>query len=109
MPYKDAAAQKAAQKEHYLKNKDKYIKRNKTYRQKVREYVQEIKESKPCMDCGVSYPYYIMEFDHLHSKINSVAKLVSSGTMNQVILEIEKCELVCSNCHKYRTWVRLQK
>jgi len=103
MPYKDAEKQKQAQKQHYLDNKEIYQLKNKTYRQKVRDYVRQVKESSPCTDCKISYPYYVMEFDHLHSKEKTVAWLASKGTIDQVKKEIEKCELVCSNCHAKRT------
>jgi GTP1/Obg family GTP-binding protein len=109
MPYKDPEKQKYAQRQHYLDNKDIYAKKNKTYRERVRDYVKEVKESSPCLDCGEWHPYYVMEFDHLHSKEKTVSWLASKGTMKQVIEEIKKCELVCSNCHKKRTWNRLQK
>lgn len=108
MPYRDPEKQKEAQRRHYIDNKEKYSKRNKTYREKVRDYVRREKESSPCMDCGIKYPYYVMEFDHLHSKEKTVSWLASRGTMNQVVEEIKKCDLVCSNCHKKRTWQRLQ-
>jgi uncharacterized protein (UPF0335 family) len=109
MPYKDPIKQKEAQHRSYLKNIEKNKEKNKTYRQKVREYVQEQKSSSPCMDCGIKYPYYVMEYDHLGDKINSVSHISSRGTLNQVIEEINKCDLVCSNCHKIRTWTRMQK
>lgn len=109
MPYKDPIKQKEAQHKSYVKNLEKNKIKNKTYREKVREFVQEEKQKSPCTDCKKYFPYYVMEYDHIHSKINSIAKLTSSGSMNQVIEEIKKCELVCSNCHKVRTWVRMQK
>lgn len=110
MPYKDSEKQKAAQHKSYLKNIDKNKEKNKTYRQNVRDYVRKQKESQPCMDCGIEYPYYIMEYDHIKdNKLKPVSYLASAGTMNQVIEEINKCDLVCSNCHKSRTWIRLQK
>lgn len=108
MPYKDPERQKEAQRMHYLNNKEIYAKKNKTYRERVREYVKNVKESSPCLDCGIKYPYYVMEFDHIHSKIKTVSWLASRGTIDQVIEEIKKCELVCSNCHKIRTWTRMQ-
>lgn len=110
MPYKDKNKQKEAQRRSYLKNIDKNKKKNKTYREKVREYVRQQKESEPCMDCGIKYPYYVMEYDHTESnKVKTVSLLSSTGTMDQVVSEIQKCDLVCSNCHKIRTWNRLQK
>jgi len=109
MPYKDPEKQKEAQHRSYIKNLAKNKEKNKTYRQNVRIYVQKQKESSPCTDCGLNYPYYVMEYDHLENKLNSVSKIASIGTLNQVIEEINKCELVCSNCHKIRTWTRMQK
>jgi ATP-dependent Lon protease len=110
MPYKDPEKQKEAQKKSYFKNIDKNRIKNKTYREKVREYVRVQKESNPCVDCGVAYPYYVMEYDHIEdNKIRTVAKITSSGSMDQVIKEIAKCELICSNCHKIRTWERIQE
>ena len=110
MPYKDRQKQKEAQRRSYLKNIEKNKEKNKTYRENVRDYLRKQKESNPCMDCGIKYPYYIMEYDHTEdNKVKSVSWLASSGTMSQVIEEIAKCDLVCSNCHKYRTWNRLQK
>ena len=110
MPYKDPKKQKEAQRKSYLKNINKNKIKNKTYREKVRQYVREQKESNACMDCGVRYPYYVMEYDHTEdNKIKSVANITSNGSLNQVIEEISKCDLVCSNCHKARTWKRMQK
>jgi hypothetical protein len=110
MPYKDKQKQKEAQRRSYFKNIDKNKQKNKTYRENVRDYVRIQKESSPCMDCGISYPYYIMEYDHTeNNKLKTVSWLASAGTMNQVIEEIKKCDLICSNCHKARTWNRLQK
>ena len=108
MPYKDPQKQKEAQHKSYIKNLEKNKEKNKNYRENVRQYLKEQKEKNPCSDCKVFFPYYVMEYDHLHSKINSVSKIASTGTLRQVIEEIEKCELVCSNCHKVRTWKRIK-
>jgi hypothetical protein len=110
MPYKDPIKQKEAQHKSYLKNIEKVKEKNKTYKQKIKEHVRKEKESKPCFDCNKFYPYYVMEYDHIeNNKILSVSRLSKTGTINQVLDEIKKCELVCSNCHKFRTWNRMQK
>lgn len=46
-----------------------------------------------------------MEWDHLpgSNKIQAVANLVAKGYRKQAEAEIEKCELVCANCHRLRT------
>lgn len=58
----------------------------------------------PCMDCGGSFPVECMDFDHVRGeKVDDVVRLVHSSTREAVMAEIEKCELVCANCHRIRT------
>jgi hypothetical protein len=108
MPYKDPKQQKAAQKAWYERNKDLTYERTKSSREKRKEIIRKIKESSPCADCDMSYPYYIMHFDHLDYKIkiDKISNLIQTKKMKVVLEEIEKCELVCSNCHSIRTWKR---
>lgn len=49
-----------------------------------------------------------MEFDHLpgSSKRGAISDLCRRGNTNQVRDEILKCEVVCSNCHAVRTYMR---
>lgn len=67
-----------------------------------------MKEGRPCADCKVVYPHYVMDFDHVRGeKVKNLSKLVNSTyTWRLVEIEIEKCDLVCSNCHRIRTWNR---
>lgn len=74
-----------------------------------RAYVRSFKEAQPCADCGWRMPWYVMEFDHRDGRgpgDSTVASLIGQGTLDRVILEIEKCDLVCANCHKIRTHKR---
>ena len=79
-------------------------------RQYVFEYIALLKESKPCMDCKKSYSYFVMDFDHVKGKkydnISKLYKRVTIKTLHLIDEEIEKCELVCSNCHRIRTGSR---
>lgn len=70
-----------------------------------KKYIQELKESNPCVDCGKFYPYYVMDFDHQHSKEFIISKAIYDGTsLDKIKKEIDKCEIVCSNCHRERTF-----
>jgi hypothetical protein len=63
-------------------------------------------KEKPCTDCRVPYPYYVMDFDHrdLEDKEESIGKLVSKlCSVKKLEAEIAKCDVVCSNCHRERT------
>jgi hypothetical protein len=75
----------------------------------LRAFSDRLKDA-PCTDCGGRFPPEAMDWDHLPErapKIGSVSLLVSQGRPTDVILaEIAKCELVCSNCHRVRTYRR---
>lgn len=67
-------------------------------------FMREAKE-KPCTDCGVTYPYYVMQFDHLRDKNFGLAACRSIGK-ERIKEEISKCEVVCANCHMIRSHKR---
>lgn len=49
----------------------------------------------------------MMQFDHLGDKVYDVSRLVSTGaTLLKIQQEVDKCELVCANCHAKRTFAR---
>lgn len=85
--------------------KAKYDRRR---RKELLDIIRKLK-SLPCMDCGIQYPFYVMQFDHRPGTIkkDEVAKMAHRCRSLSVILEeIEKCDLVCANCHFERTWQR---
>lgn len=97
------ACHKIYRDKHYRQNKEKYIKKARDYTNIVRLFIQEAK-SRPCKDCGKQYPYYVMDFDHLDSKQKSFSLARGSDfSISKIQSEIEKCEVVCSNCHRIRT------
>lgn len=102
------------QKAYYRKNPDKHKERiqrkNKRAKVRIAEFVADLK-SAPCLDCGVSYPYYVMDFDHREGekKLGLVTDLIRKGKLGMARREIEKCDLICSNCHRERTQQRLRK
>lgn len=112
MPYKDPAQQRAAQAAWYAKHKandpTKFPTKQRERRALARRFVTESKTNKPCADCGVIYPPYVMDYDHVRgSKKSNLANLCrDTGTLDAIKAEIAKCELVCSNCHRERTWQR---
>lgn len=77
-------------------------------RERIRAAIKEAKD-RPCTDCGISYPYYVMDFDHVRGeKRMEVGRLAGKNSSLRVLLEeIDKCEVVCSNCHRIRTHMRL--
>ncbi len=106
MPWKDKEKQREAIRRHYYANKQYYIDKAYKKRDVLRRWVYDLKNTTACTDCKIQYPYYVTDFDHIENngiKINTVSKMINSGSIRQVKEEIAKCELVCSNCHRIRT------
>lgn len=71
----------------------------------VKIFLRKIKLEKGCIDCGYKFHHAALQFDHVkgEKQMNVChAKSISSAQM-----EIEKCEIVCANCHQIRTFNRL--
>jgi hypothetical protein len=92
MPYKDKEQQR------------EYLRRN--YEER-KAYVQQAKNV-PCADCGESYPFYVMDFDHLEDKVANINRIRWTKGLDKIKAEIAKCEVVCANCHRIRTYNRQQ-
>ncbi len=70
-----------------------------------REFIREQKR-KPCADCGVEYPYYVMDFDHRDPNEKSFTIATYGYRVSEVKLlaELAKCDVVCANCHRERSF-----
>ena len=76
-------------------------------KQQYKKRLAEIKEASGCVDCGIKN-HIVLDFDHLRDKKYNISKMVRDGFPWKVIKkEIEKCEVVCANCHRIRTYNRL--
>lgn len=89
---------------HYSSNKESYIskaKRNKTvYSARNQQYIDEYKRNKGCYFCQESEPA-CLDFHHLRDKIADVAYLLhQAATIERIQTEIDKCEVLCANCHR---------
>jgi hypothetical protein len=86
---------------------EKQAVRNKKLRAEKQAYVQDLKTKTPCADCGINYHYAVMDFDHLSDKVDNICRLISGNEgWGRLKAEIAKCEIVCANCHRMRTFTR---
>ena len=98
--------------EYYFLNKEHHIKviakRNKEYKKEIDEYIRELKSNTKCLDCNKNYHWFQMDFDHVRGeKDRPISEMVKNKvSLSRIKLEIEKCEIVCSNCHRLRTYTR---
>jgi len=112
MPYKFPYDQRWAARAHYEAHKDEYKARalahNKRRQRACKELIRRTKDQ-PCADCGVKYPYYVMQFDHVRGiKLFNIADYGQLGavSLKKLLAEIAKCDVVCANCHAERTFQR---
>ena len=57
----------------------------------------------PCADCGIQYPSWVMEFDHVRGEKRFNVSAAPTFSLDALLAEAAKCEIVCSNCHQART------
>ena len=99
--------QKEYDAEWYRANKAKRQAKVKADRLAHTAWLDSLKEGKPCADCGRTYPPYVMEWHHLPGaeKALVLADTRRAAHSKELILaEIAKCELICANCHRERTF-----
>lgn len=58
----------------------------------------------PCTDCGQWYPHYVMDFDHVNGKKSFNVGTFGAISTERLLAEIAKCDVVCANCHRIRTY-----
>ncbi|MBI5004893.1 MAG: hypothetical protein HZC04_01770 [Candidatus Lloydbacteria bacterium] len=91
------------------KHREDLYKAQKRHRVKIRERLLDFLSSKQCVDCGEKDPV-VLDFDHLnpHTKFKSVAKMLSGHySWKSVLIEINKCDIRCANCHRRKSYIQL--
>ena len=96
---------KTTYRKHYEKNRTRYLERAKENKNKHKETCYEkivdYLLKNPCL-CGESDPI-VLEFHHKDrkEKEDNISAMVSSGQKwDKIEKEINKCVVLCSNCHK---------
>ena len=83
-----------------------------TFHANIKNYIDSLKvKIGKCADCEMpckDWNVMMFAFDHLDPKQKSFplskAQHQKGCTQELIDNEIAKCELVCHNCHAYRTW-----
>lgn len=103
------ACKKSTDAVHYRNNADQQKARNKANHRIRVEYMNKVKDV-PCADCHVKYMPFAMDFDHVRgTKVANLSNMKGRlFSMDKIIEEIAKCEVVCANCHRIRTYNRMQ-
>ena len=80
--------------------------RRKDVKERTRQFFIDLLQQSCCMDCGEK-DIVVLDFDHRDPKKKSfnLSEATSSGGISvaRIKAEIEKCDIVCANCHRRRT------
>lgn len=83
---------------------------DKKHRQKRERLVIAFK-NKPCADCQGWFDPCQMDFDHRPGEVKlfGIREGITRTDLKTFLQEIEKCEVVCANCHRLRTYKRMKQ
>ena len=93
--------QKEYRKKHYENNKLKYINKAKQHRKKAVDNFIDFKKTLSCSKCSEKR-WWVLDFHHLDptKKEKNLSNMIRSNSFKSVLQEIEKCIVLCSNCHR---------
>lgn len=102
------ACANAFSKEHYAKNKlaviAKSVARSRHARHNNKEYIRSL--GLFCIKCKADHPA-VLDFHHRDptQKEMTISKLINTRfSRSRLMSEIEKCDVLCSNCHRIHHW-----
>lgn len=107
MPFKNKEKEreykKRWNKEYYSNNREKEIARTKKRRQELRKWFNEYKRSLKCCQCGENHPS-CLEFHHKNIKEKgfSLSDAIEQRCFSRkkIMVEMNKCMVLCANCHR---------
>lgn len=109
MPYKDKKDQREGSHRHYIKNKEKIKLRAHIWtveqRQKARVLVNNYKATHGCFKCNIK-DFRCLDFHHTgNNKVINIGVAINRAwSLSHIQKEMEKCKVVCSNCHRILTY-----
>ena len=105
MAYKNKEDKLACQRRCYARNPQKYIDDAKRQTQKKLKWFHEFRSTLSCIECGENREPCI-EFHHRNpdEKEYDISRMIRRYSKERIMVEIEKCDVLCRNCHAMRHW-----
>jgi hypothetical protein len=90
---------------YYMRNREKLLNnqvdKNKRFAEKRRKWLVDYKKKLKCVRCDESHPA-TLTFHHKNNleKSFEIGNAIKLGvSLKRLVSEIEKCEVLCANCH----------
>lgn len=105
--FDSAEERRAYHREWYAQNKHRESVKNQkreTRRrlyQERKEWFAELKKNLVCKKCGID-DFRVLDFHHRDptEKDSEVSNMIARTTKEKILEEIEKCDVLCANCHR---------
>ena len=101
MPHRDLEKRRDCRRRWYANNKASEKAHVKKRKNEIRAWFRKHKSSLRCCLCGEDHPATI-DFHHkTGKKEEGISKMVADGfSIERIKSELDKCEALCSNCHR---------
>ncbi|MBS3083547.1 hypothetical protein J4423_01970 [Candidatus Pacearchaeota archaeon] len=102
MPFKDIQKRREYRREWYKNNQRSEINHVKKRKFEIKLWYVNQKKNLSCINCKESHPA-VIDFHHKmgFKKENEISFMVANGYSIPIIeKEIEKCIVLCANCHR---------
>lgn len=88
-------------KKHYGENRERYIDKAKEYKADVVKWYKNYRENLSCSQCGEKR-HWVLDFHHSDpsEKEFNISTYVSGSSKSKLLKEINKCIVLCANCHR---------
>ncbi len=111
MPRKNVEDIRAYGRDYYKRNRERLIQRqaekNRKFAEKRRRWLVAYKSGLECVRCGEPHPA-TLTFHHRNPSAKSFAigdsTFALKVSLKRLLTEIQKCEVLCANCHAKEHW-----
>ena len=100
------SCQRIIDKEYYLSNPARRAsirERAKNDMSASKQYIKKYKQTHPCVKCGENR-YYVLDFHHIDNNKERELSQVKTWSISKIQQEIDKCAILCANCHRDFHW-----
>lgn len=91
----------------YQRHRERIIKERRQRQRDIQAWYREYKSKLCCAECGENHPA-CLQFHHKDKEKKSFTISLIAGrgiaSIKTILSEIEKCEVLCGNCHALRHW-----
>ncbi len=100
MPFKDLEKRRQYRRKWYSENKTSEKQHVKNRKKAIKKWLQLYKKDLKCTKCPENHPA-TLDFHHHSGKEFEIAYMVANGySIERIKKELEKCDVLCSNCHR---------